>query len=110
MAGSESKLQRLFVRAVLAPGARADLDRAQAHYLVNVLRLGDGDGIIVFNGRDGEFRATLSTESRRSHILVIGEQTREQPPPPASATCSRRSSRPASTTWSARPSRWGSPA
>jgi 16S rRNA (uracil1498-N3)-methyltransferase len=82
MAGSESKLQRLFVRAVLAPGARADLDRAQAHYLVNVLRHGDGDGIIVLNGRDGEFRATLSSESRRSHILVIGEQTREQPPPP----------------------------
>ncbi|MCB1498457.1 MAG: 16S rRNA (uracil(1498)-N(3))-methyltransferase [Bauldia sp.] len=82
MAGSESRLQRLFVRAVLAPGARADLDRAQAHYLVNVLRLADGDALLVFNGRDGEHRATLSSEGRRSHTLVIGEQTRPQPPTP----------------------------
>lgn len=79
---NESKLQRLFVRGVFAPGARVELDRAQAHYLVNVLRLGDGDSLLVFNGRDGEFRATLATESRRSHALDIGEQVRPQPAPP----------------------------
>lgn len=82
MAGHESKLQRLFVRGVLAPGARIELDRSQAHYLVNVLRLGDGDPLLVFNGRDGEFRATLATESRRSHALAIGELVRAQPPAP----------------------------
>ena len=79
---NESKLQRLFVRGVFSPGARVELDRAQAHYLVNVLRLEAGDPILVFNGRDGEFRATLATESRRSHGLAIGEQTRAQPPAP----------------------------
>jgi 16S rRNA (uracil1498-N3)-methyltransferase len=79
---NESKLQRLFVRGVFAPGARVELDRAQAHYLVNVLRLGHGDPLLVFNGRDGEFRATLATESRRSHALDIGEQVRVQPPAP----------------------------
>jgi 16S rRNA (uracil1498-N3)-methyltransferase len=79
---NESKLQRLFVRGVFAPGARVELDRAQAHYLVNVLRLGNGDPLLVFNGRDGEFRATLATESRRSHALDIREQVRVQPPAP----------------------------
>lgn len=78
----ESKLQRLFLRGVLAPGARVDLDRSQAHYLVNVLRLADRDPLLVFNGRDGEFRATLAIQSRRSHALDIGEQVRVQPPAP----------------------------
>jgi 16S rRNA (uracil1498-N3)-methyltransferase len=82
MAGNDSKLQRLFVRGVLAPGARVELDRSQAHYLVNVIRLEDGGALLVFNGRDGEYRATLAAESRRSHALVIGEQTRMQPPAP----------------------------
>ncbi len=82
MAGHDSKLQRLFVRGVFAPGARVELDRSQAHYLVNVLRLEAGDSLLVFNGRDGEFRATLATESRRSHALAIGEQVRVQPRPP----------------------------
>jgi 16S rRNA (uracil1498-N3)-methyltransferase len=79
---NESKLQRLYVRGVFAPGARVELDRAQAHYLVNVLRLGHGDPLLVFNGRDGEFRATLATENRRSHALDILEQVRVQPPAP----------------------------
>lgn len=82
MAGNDSKRQRLFVRGVLAPGARVELGRSQAHYLANVLRLEDGDRLLAFNGRDGEFRATLTTESRRSHALVIGEQLRVQPPAP----------------------------
>jgi 16S rRNA (uracil1498-N3)-methyltransferase len=79
---NESKLQRLFVRGVLSPGARIELDRAQAHYLVNVIRLEAGDPILVFNARDGEFHATLASEGRRSHGLAIGEQVRVQPPAP----------------------------
>lgn len=81
MAQSESRLQRLFLRAVLSPGARAELDRAQAHYLINVLRMTDGDAMLVFNGRDGEFRATLTSVGKRGQGLVIGEQLRAQPAP-----------------------------
>lgn len=72
---------RLFLRADLAEGARVALDHGQGNYLVNVLRLADGDAILVFNGRDGEWRATLVSESRKSHALVIGERVRPQPPP-----------------------------
>lgn len=79
MAYSDSRLQRLFIRAVLSPGARAELDRAQAHYLINVLRLGDGSPILVFNGRDGEFRAALTSVGKRGQALEIGEHVRVQP-------------------------------
>ncbi len=72
---------RLFVRLPLAAGARIDLDRAQANYLANVLRLGDGDTVLVFNGSDGEWRAHLKHEGRRESHLVAGTKTRDQTPP-----------------------------
>ena len=74
---------RLFTGHPLAPGAAAPLDSAQSNYLLNVLRLPDGAGLLVFNGRDGEFRARLSLVSRKSALLVIDAQTRAQPAPSA---------------------------
>jgi len=73
--------QRLFLRAPLGTGARVDLDPGHVNYLINVLRLADGASLLVFNGRDGEWRASLATEGRRRHILVIGENLRPQPAP-----------------------------
>ena len=73
---------RVFLRAPLAPGAVADLDPKQANYLVNVLRLRDGGKVLVFNGADGEWRASLLSAGRRHWRLEIGEQTRPQPPAP----------------------------
>jgi 16S rRNA (uracil1498-N3)-methyltransferase len=72
--------QRLYLRAPLSGGARIPLERAQANYLVNVLRLSAGAAIRVFNGKDGEWQATLASEGRKAHALVIGDQTRQQPP------------------------------
>jgi 16S rRNA (uracil1498-N3)-methyltransferase len=43
------------------------LGKEQAHYLLTVLRLGDGAEALVFNGRDGEFGATLH-QTRRQEI------------------------------------------
>jgi 16S rRNA (uracil1498-N3)-methyltransferase len=72
---------RLFVRTPLAAGARIDLDRAQANYLTNVLRLGDGDAVLVFNGQNGEWKARLKQEGRRESCLVPESETRDQTPP-----------------------------
>jgi 16S rRNA (uracil1498-N3)-methyltransferase len=72
---------RLFVEAALAPGARVVLDRAQANYLGNVLRLEAGDPVLVFNGRDGEWRAALRREGRKSVWLDVAARTREQDRP-----------------------------
>lgn len=72
--------QRLFLRAPLAAGAEVALDRGQANYLVNVLRLPAGAEIRVFNGADGEWQAALVAEGKKNHRLLIKEQTRPQPP------------------------------
>lgn len=75
---SGSSGQRLFVRSRLSAGAVLDIDRNQMNYLVNVLRLGNGDAIRVFNGEDGEWRAILTERNRRSHALSIEREERPQ--------------------------------
>jgi 16S rRNA (uracil1498-N3)-methyltransferase len=71
---------RLFVAAALAEGAELPLDRAQAHYLTTVLRRKPGDGVLVFNGRDGEWSATL--EGRKRDVgLSLGAKVRDQTKP-----------------------------
>jgi 16S rRNA (uracil1498-N3)-methyltransferase len=55
------------------------LGKAQAHYLQNVLRLKPGNAVLVFNGKDGEWQATLGDGKRPS--LVIQQQTRPQTEP-----------------------------
>jgi 16S rRNA (uracil1498-N3)-methyltransferase len=72
---------RLFVAPALAAGAAVPLDKGQANYLTNVLRLDPGDPVLVFNGRDGEWRAELRRESKRSVALAVGEQARPQNEP-----------------------------
>jgi 16S rRNA (uracil1498-N3)-methyltransferase len=71
---------RLYLDAPLAPRQTVDLDRSQANYLANVLRLKSGDSALVFNGRDGEWRAELAGQGKRLS-LNIDKQTREQTRP-----------------------------
>jgi 16S rRNA (uracil1498-N3)-methyltransferase len=71
---------RLFVSAPLAEKAVVALERAQAHYLTNVLRLGAGDGILIFNGHDGEWSATIEG-AKRAAALRVGAATRPQTTP-----------------------------
>jgi 16S rRNA (uracil1498-N3)-methyltransferase len=73
---------RLFVDAPLSEGRRIALDRAQANYLLNVLRLRAEDPILVFNGQDGEWKAALAIEGRKAADLVCLARTREQTVPP----------------------------
>jgi len=68
---------RLYVDAPLAAGAVVALERSQAHYLKSVLRLKDGQDILLFNGRDGEWRGRLEG-GRREAALRLAERTRPQ--------------------------------
>src|SRR5262245_30051338 len=70
--------QRLFVEADLAEGGTVACTPAQTNYLRNVLRLGPGDAILVFNGRDGEWRAELAEAGRRATALMVCVQVRPQ--------------------------------
>ncbi|MCC7347043.1 MAG: 16S rRNA (uracil(1498)-N(3))-methyltransferase [Variibacter sp.] len=71
---------RLFVEANLSEGAAAELTAPQAHYLLHVLRLKAGGRILVFNGRDGEWRARLLTAGRKGLAAEAEAQTRPQTP------------------------------
>src|ERR1700743_2173262 len=60
---------RLHVSGALGTGNELTLDKGQAHYLRNVLRLKPGTGVLVFNGKDGEWRATL-TDGKRVALTI----------------------------------------
>jgi 16S rRNA (uracil1498-N3)-methyltransferase len=72
---------RLYLEAPLGSGQTLGLQPAQANYLRNVLRLKAGAPVLVFNGRNGEWRATLIDSGKRALALEIGEQTRPQTQP-----------------------------
>ena len=68
---------RLFVDAALAAGETVALDHNQSNYLGNVLRLAAGATILAFNGRDGEWQASISGRKRPDSLNIM-VQTRPQ--------------------------------
>ena len=68
---------RLFVDAALATGETVALEPGQSNYLGNVLRLSAGATILVFNGRDGEWQASIAGRKRPDSLTVM-VQTRPQ--------------------------------
>jgi 16S rRNA (uracil1498-N3)-methyltransferase len=78
---------RLLVEGVLERGGALRLAEAQAHYLSRVMRCAAGDGVLVFNGIDGEFCARIEELSRRGAILRVASQTRVQTPEPDCWLC-----------------------
>ncbi|MBC7148678.1 MAG: 16S rRNA (uracil(1498)-N(3))-methyltransferase [Rhizobium sp.] len=73
------RMQRLYVEADLGLDKAVETSPEQFNYLANVLRLQDGAEILVFNGRDGEWKATLTFPSRKKIQLTPIELTRPQP-------------------------------
>jgi 16S rRNA (uracil1498-N3)-methyltransferase len=78
MARYDFRTPRLYLDQLLAAGASIALDAAQANYLGNVLRMKTGDSVLVFNGRDGEWRGTLTGASKRRLTLTVADRTRVQ--------------------------------
>lgn len=81
MAPYDFNAPRLFVPGNLAAGARITLVDGQANYALNVLRLKAGDALLVFNGRDGEWRAELAGGNRKRPEFEVLVQTRSQTRP-----------------------------
>jgi len=52
---------RIFLDAELHPGQDVVIPADQAHYLRHVMRLNSGDALTVFNGRGGEYGASVGT-------------------------------------------------
>jgi len=75
-------LIRLYVDVALSTGADIILPKAQQHYLASVLRKDVGDGVRVFNGRDGEWQAEITELSRKTARLICQQNLRPQTPSP----------------------------
>jgi len=82
MPRTHKSLQRLYIDAPLAPVGTLKLERDQTNYLVNVLRKRPGDEVIVFNGKDGAWLASIAEAGKKSVSLSLVEQTASQTPQP----------------------------
>lgn len=70
-------LPRLFVRQPLGDGAAVALDPGQANYLGNVLRLGAGAELLLFDGWSGEWLARIAEAGKKRMTLSVERKTRE---------------------------------
>jgi 16S rRNA (uracil1498-N3)-methyltransferase len=75
------KLKRLFVEEPLSEGRAIAADKEQSHYLLTVMRLEPGSEILLFNGRDGEWRARVESPAKKKAVLVPIALERQQPKP-----------------------------
>lgn len=69
---------RLYIECSLSAGASVVLGRDQSHYLANVMRKKQGDMVSLFNGKDGEWQATLTTVEKRAVNVDVMQQSRVQ--------------------------------
>jgi 16S rRNA (uracil1498-N3)-methyltransferase len=81
------KMQRLFVPDDLAADIEFDAGQQQSHYLMHVLRLGEGAEILLFNGRDGEWSASIAARTKKAVRLKVLTPQRPQPPLPDLIYC-----------------------
>lgn len=77
--GLDGRTPRLFCPAPLAADQAVALAKEQSHYLLTVMRLGEGARVLVFNGREGEWLASVRLASRKVAELVPLRQVRPQP-------------------------------
>jgi 16S rRNA (uracil1498-N3)-methyltransferase len=70
-------LPRLFVRTAIGDGAVVELDAAPTNYLGNVLRLGVGAELLLFDGASGEWLARIAESGKKRMTLAVERRTRE---------------------------------
>lgn len=73
---------RLYVEERLTEGTSLTLGKDQSHYIVNVMRMGEGARVALFNGRDGEWAAVIESASKKSAVLAVETRTRAHEPLP----------------------------
>ena len=69
---------RLFVAEDLEAGRRVALAPDPSRYLLTVMRQGVGDVLLLFNGRQGEWRARIVEAGKRGAVLEPEAQARGQ--------------------------------
>jgi 16S rRNA (uracil1498-N3)-methyltransferase len=70
-------LPRLFVRQSLSEGVQVELDAGQTNYLGNVMRLGVGAELLLFDDISGEWLARIAEAGKKRMTLAVDRRTRE---------------------------------
>lgn len=78
---------RLFTLSDIRPTLPVSLSDNQRHYLLHVMRRRVGDEVLIFNGRDGEWSATVRALDKKTGSLMPHTQTRPQTPGKALFLC-----------------------
>lgn len=73
---------RLYVNHPLGAGQSVPVTREQAHYLFSVMRLAVGSDVLLFNGCDGEWRASVQVADKKAGLLKAYHQTQPLIVPP----------------------------
>ena len=76
------RIPRIFTEQDLATGDTVPLEESASHHLSKVLRMQVGRELIVFNGKGGEYSATIVEITKKSVCISLGEHVaanRESP-------------------------------
>jgi len=69
---------RLFVPGPLAEGVRVTVEGNPAHYLAKVMRVGEGDAVVLCDDLTGEWAARVVFAGKREVVLEPVEKLRER--------------------------------
>src|SRR5579871_2660613 len=67
---------RLFVAEMLAEGGHVAIEGQHAHYLGKVMRVAEGDAVVLCDDRTGEWTARVVSVGKRDVALVCETRTR----------------------------------
>lgn len=77
-----ASIPRLYLTQPLGQGQSVMLPRDNAHYLFNVMRLGVGAQVEIFNGTDGTWLARVVEARKHAGVLICDTQIAPQQSPP----------------------------
>lgn len=78
---------RLFVAGPLAEGVAVSIAGNQAHYLARVMRVGEGDAVVLCDDATGEWTARVASAGKRDVVLIPEIRTREREQVPDFTLC-----------------------
>lgn len=78
---------RLFVVTPLAQGERRAIEGPQAHYLARVMRLAEGDAVILCDDATGEWAARVVSAGKRDVMVEVVERLRPREAVPDFTLC-----------------------
>jgi 16S rRNA (uracil1498-N3)-methyltransferase len=67
------RVSRIYQSSPLDVGMTVILDKHKSHYISHVLRLKTNDELIVFNGRGGEYSASIKAIEKHQVIVKVGD-------------------------------------